>query len=249
MSEKFSLKWNDFSSNICKSFSLFRNETYLHDVTLVSDDHNKIPAHKLILSACSDYFRDIFKHNQHSHPLICLDGISSEDLKNIMGYIYNGEIQIYQESLDRFMTIAQRFKLEGLMGDKTEELEDGYSNHNEDVRDEDNHFVLESKSNESTLNTRLNIENTTQNVAVVVTNEDDISIKVNEYLEECPEGSFKCTICGKTSGTNMRKGIQRQIIQRHIETHMEGLSYPCSFCQKTLRSRHSLLQHISKFHK
>ena len=129
-----------------------------------------------------------------------------------MGYIYNGEIQIYQESLDRFMTIAQRFKLEGLLGEKTEELEDDYNNYNEDVKDEDKHFVPGSNSNKSTLNARLNIENTVQNVAVAVTNEDDISTKINEYLEECPEGSFKCTICGKASGTNLRKGIQRQII-------------------------------------
>ena len=36
MSEKFCLKWNDFHSNVSKSFGLFRNEDYLHDVTLVS---------------------------------------------------------------------------------------------------------------------------------------------------------------------------------------------------------------------
>ena len=108
MSEKFCLKWNDFHANVSKSFSIFRNEDYLHDVTLVSDDHNKVSAHKFVLSACSDYFRDIFKNNHHSHTLLCLDGISSEDLKNIMDYIYNGEVQIYQENLDRFLVVAQK---------------------------------------------------------------------------------------------------------------------------------------------
>ena len=55
MDEKFSLKWNDFYSNVSKSFSVFRNEEYLHDVILVSDDHNnKVAAHKLVLSACSE---------------------------------------------------------------------------------------------------------------------------------------------------------------------------------------------------
>merc|ERR1712243_472272 len=105
MPEKFCLKWNDFQTNVSKSFGLLRNEEYLHDVTLVSDDHNKMSAHKLVLSACSDYFRDIFKNNQHSHPLICLDGISTEDLRNILDYMYNGEVQIYQEGLERFMAI------------------------------------------------------------------------------------------------------------------------------------------------
>ena len=57
MTEKFSLKWNDFHSNVSKSFSLLRNEEYLHDVTLVGDDHKQISAHRLVLSACSDYFQ------------------------------------------------------------------------------------------------------------------------------------------------------------------------------------------------
>ena len=62
MSEKFCLKWNDFHTNVSKSFSIFRNEDYLHDVTLVSDDHKKVSAHKLVLSASSEYFKDIFKN-------------------------------------------------------------------------------------------------------------------------------------------------------------------------------------------
>ena len=115
MSEKFCLKWNDFNSNVSKSFRILRNEEYLHDVTLVSDDYNKVSAHKLVLSACSEYFKDIFKNNPHSHPLLCLDGISVDDLRNIMDYIYNGEVQIYQDDLDRFLIVAQRLKLEGLM--------------------------------------------------------------------------------------------------------------------------------------
>ena len=118
MSEKFCLKWNDFQSNASKSFGLFRNEEYLHDVTLVSDDQKQVSAHKLVLSACSEYFKNIFKLNSkpNAHPLVCLDGISADDLNNIVDYIYNGEVKIYQENLDRFLSIAQRLKLEGLIG-------------------------------------------------------------------------------------------------------------------------------------
>ena len=101
MTEKFCLKWNDFNSNISKSFGIFRNAKYLHDVTLVSDDHKKVEAHKLVLSTSSEYLREIFENNQHPHPLICFDSISSDDLKNIMDYIYNGKVQIYQEDLDK----------------------------------------------------------------------------------------------------------------------------------------------------
>ena len=118
MAEKFCLKWNDFHSNVSQSFGKLRNEDYLHDVTLVSDDHSQISAHKLVLSASSEYFKNIFKNSNkpNSHPLVCLNETNSNDLKNIMDYIYNGEVQIFQDNLDRFLSIAQRLKLEGLIG-------------------------------------------------------------------------------------------------------------------------------------
>ena len=108
MSDKFNLRWNDFSNNVSKSFELFRNESYLHDVTLVSDDLQHIPAHKLVLSACSDYFKSIFKETKQTSPIICITGVHSEDLRNILDYVYIGETNVYQENLDRFLEIAQK---------------------------------------------------------------------------------------------------------------------------------------------
>ena len=144
MTEKFCLKWNDFNSNISKSFGIFKNAKYLHDVTLVSDDHKKVEAYKLVLSASSEYFREIFENNQHPHPLICFDSISSDDLKNIMDYMYNGEVQIYKEDLDRFLTVAQRLKLEGLIGgDAQDEM-----NNQESKRTEEAIWLVWSKSHQ-----------------------------------------------------------------------------------------------------
>ena len=114
MDGKYSLKWNDFESNASKSFDLFRNEDFLHDVTLVGDDQKQVSAHKLVLSASSDYFKNVLKNNRHPHPLFCFDGIVAEDLSNMVAYIYNGEVEIYQEGLDRFLAIAVRLKLKGL---------------------------------------------------------------------------------------------------------------------------------------
>ena len=113
MSEKFSLKWDAFQSNVSNSFAILRNEDYLLDVTIVTDDNEQVEAHKLVLSACSEYFKNIFKTKKHSHPLLCLEDVSSKDIQNLMDYIYNGELQLFQEDLDRFLSLAQRFKLEG----------------------------------------------------------------------------------------------------------------------------------------
>ena len=260
MSEKFSLKWNHFHSNVSKSFSALRSEAYLHDVTLVSDDHNKVAAHKMVLSACSEYFKDIFKNNQHSHPLICLDGLSAADIRNIMDYIYNGELQIDQESLDRFLSIAQRLKLGGLIEDthNQDELED---TNKKNIIDPENSCHSKSKSTtEMLLSPKIKakahpnkMEKVIENVVVPIDIEDldKIKEKVNEYLEECPDGSYRCTLCGKISSQNIKdRSVKRQSIKRHIESHhVDGLTYTCNFCMKTCKTQNALVMHKSKFHK
>ena len=40
----------------------------------------------------------------------------------MIDYVYNGEVNIEQDQLDRFLTIAQRFQLEGLISDKSDIL-------------------------------------------------------------------------------------------------------------------------------
>ena len=242
MSEKFSLKWNDFHSNVSKSFSLLRNEDYLHDVTLVSEDHKKVSAHKLVLSASSEYFKDIFKNNQHSHPLICLEGVSCEDIQNIMDYIYNGEVQIFQENLDRFLSVAQRLKLEGLIGGKQECDEDMNENENSDefIQSlEETQPETISTSEKKVISTRL-----TSPVGTVALSANSVDEQVNQYLERYSDG-YRCTFCGKSFTGKASKTDT----QRHIETHIDGLSYECSMCNKTFRSSSSLRNHKYLYHK
>ena len=74
MSEKFNLKWNDFHSNVSQTFVSLRKEDYLHDVKLVTDDNHQVSAHKLVLSACSEYFQSIFRNNEQQNMMLCLAG-------------------------------------------------------------------------------------------------------------------------------------------------------------------------------
>ena len=85
--EKFCLKWNDFETNLSRAFSELREEKDFFDVTLVCED-NQLDAHKVILSACSPFFRNILKKNPHKHPLLYLKDVRREDMQSILTFMY-----------------------------------------------------------------------------------------------------------------------------------------------------------------
>ena len=119
--EKFTLKWNDFQPNVTKSFQRLRNEKDYSDVTLIGDDYQPLLAHKVVLSSSSEYFKNVlYSSRNHSSPVLCMEGVKKDDLTNVLDYIYNGELQIFQDDLDRFLLIAERLKLDGLTGQETQ---------------------------------------------------------------------------------------------------------------------------------
>ena len=80
-------------------------------------------AHKLVLSACSTFFRSILRKNVHSNPLLYLSGVSSTNIGFILDYVYHGEVQIHQEQLDSFLDAAQMLRISGLTSDKNSQDE------------------------------------------------------------------------------------------------------------------------------
>ena len=119
MVEDYYLRWNEFERNTANSFAKLRNEDSFFDVTLVSNDQKQISAHKLILSACSDTFRKIFSNNITPNLVLYLDSLDSTEVNLMLDYIYQGEVNVYQERLDRFIKIAEKFKLSGLLSSTT----------------------------------------------------------------------------------------------------------------------------------
>jgi len=111
--EKFCLRWNDFENNISCAFREIRDEKDLFDCTL-SCGAKQLQAHKLILSACSPFFREVFKQNPHSHPLLYLKGIGFDDLKACLNFMYHGEVNVAQDDLNTFLVVAEELKIKGL---------------------------------------------------------------------------------------------------------------------------------------
>jgi len=241
MSEKLSLRWNDFHSNASKSFEIFRNKNYLHDVTLVSDDQNLVAAHKLVLSASSEYFDNIFKNNKMSNPFLCLEGISSTDLDNILDYIYNGEVQINQEHLDRFLAVAKRFKLEGLL-DEEKEKEFEEKTINEPTTESPLRGI---KSERVITEEPKTLQEDTPNQALPFDTSDlnELDQKLFKHMErDDKSGKYNCKMCTKTM-------MDRSNMKFHVESHIEGLSFPCISCGKDFRSGNAFKVHNTRYHR
>ena len=248
--EKFNLKWNDFQVNVSKSFGLLRNEKYLQDIALVSEDLQVIQAHKLVLSACSEYFRNILQlTNSGSQTLLCLDGVNAEDMRNVLDYVYEGEVKIAQEDLDRFLNVAQKLKLEGLISD---------GEASDETRQEDEEF--EKLKPDESLPLPMPVSNFKQprtrpamkaqdNGVVSIINDNGAAMSEEDHRQRLvdnvqinEDGSASCKVCGKTfTGQNL--GVARGNARRHVEIHIEGLSYNCSHCDKTFRSKNTLTSH------
>lgn len=112
-SEKFCLRWNDFESNISSAFRELREDKDFFDVTLACDEE-QIQAHKVILSACSPFFRTVLRRNRHEHPLLYLKGVKYTDLVSVLNFIYHGEVNVAQEELNSFLAVAEDLKVKGL---------------------------------------------------------------------------------------------------------------------------------------
>jgi len=112
-SEKFCLKWNDFEANISGAFKELRDDKDFFDVTLACDD-DQINAHKVILSACSPFFRNILRRNPHQHPLLYMKGVSFTNLQSVLNFMYHGEVNVAQDDLNNFLSVAEDLRVKGL---------------------------------------------------------------------------------------------------------------------------------------
>jgi len=132
-SEKFCLKWNDFEKNISGAFKELRDDKDFFDVTLACDDE-QIKAHKVIISACSPFFRSVLRTHPHQHPLLYMRGVTFSDLRAVLDFMYHGEVNVAQEDLNGFLAIAEDLKVKGLTQNQSASSNSGRVNSKPEVK-------------------------------------------------------------------------------------------------------------------
>lgn len=89
------------------------NENKLIDCVLKVEDRG-IPCHRLILAACSPYFRELFfseDGKEVDKKEVVLDDLDPTVMEAIVNYMYSAEIDINVNNVQDILTIANRFQI------------------------------------------------------------------------------------------------------------------------------------------
>ena len=89
-------------------------------------------------------------------------------------------------------------------------------------------------------------ENSTDFTDIKAEENTELETEINKRLTKRKDEDNKtvhvCTVCDK-------EGSKKQKIRQHIETHLEGFSHKCHFCDVVKHTRGSLAFHEWQYHK
>ncbi|KAK4023313.1 hypothetical protein OUZ56_008730 [Daphnia magna] len=117
--QEFFLRWNNHQSNLITAFHDLRIGEDFVDVTLACEGQS-LQAHKVVLSACSPFFRDLLKTTPCKHPVIVLKDILFYDLLALIEFVYHGEVRVKHQRLPSFLRTAEVLKVRGLTESSSE---------------------------------------------------------------------------------------------------------------------------------
>ncbi|XP_044733902.1 longitudinals lacking protein, isoforms H/M/V-like isoform X1 [Chrysoperla carnea] len=111
--QQICLRWNNFQSNITAQFGTLRDHEDFVDVTIACGGR-RFEAHKVVLSACSPFFKELFKSNPCPHPIIFMRDVEPKHIQALLEFMYAGEVQVAQAHLAGFLRTAESLQIRGL---------------------------------------------------------------------------------------------------------------------------------------
>lgn len=93
---------------------LLLDQSHLTDVTL-SAEGKTLRAHRVVLSACSTFFSELFRTLDSSfHPVIVIPGASFGAVVALLTFMYSGEVNVFEEQIPTLLTLAETLGIKGL---------------------------------------------------------------------------------------------------------------------------------------
>ncbi|XP_023339279.1 protein tramtrack, beta isoform isoform X6 [Eurytemora carolleeae] len=272
--EKFCLKWNDFESNISLAFREIRDEKDFFDVTLACDD-DQLQAHKVILSACSPFFRNILKRNPHQHPLLYLKGVKYSDLQSVLNFMYHGEVNVAQDELNSFLAVAEELRVKGLTQNNSGSTKKensapksppSKSRASESaapapkrprpnppapafIQDDDIQEVVPVKSEPRDI-ASVPSDPYSNNTAIATSNQHQLQTEEDAYEDNYEDYEGYDQSYDSTMMDPNMTGDGNKDLYSYIEDHLDGLyrGYRCMLCGKSAKDKGNLRKHVENIH-
>lgn len=109
---------SNYPPRLLSNLSTFREHSSFCDVEIVADSRS-FKAHRVILAACSPYFRAMFDGGlcEQQQNLVKLHQVAAHVFEQLLGFIYSGEIDINQDNVQNLMVCGDMLELnEVVMG-------------------------------------------------------------------------------------------------------------------------------------
>ena len=243
MSDKYSLKRDNFSSSLATSISECRNSKDYTDVTLVTNDKQFFAAHRLILASASDFFKNILQTLVENNSYFYLSNLNSSEMQQVLDFIYLGEVQIPESFIQDFLALSNILKIHGLdSGEENIDFSNPQGSHllKTDLAKTDELAEHEkSDSHENSFMKRENREDSYTSESfdqnILLPGSKDFNEKIKSFIRNNGQ-AWECTLCGKTSRYLSN-------IKMHVEVHIEGLAFDCKLCPEKFKTRHSQSKH------
>ncbi|KAH8270480.1 hypothetical protein KR018_010580 [Drosophila ironensis] len=112
--QQFCLRWHNHQTSLLSTLPVLLDQSHLTDVT-ISAEGRQLRAHRVVLSACSSFFMDIFRALEASnHPVIIIPGASFGAIAALLTFMYSGEVNVYEEQIPMLLNLAETLGIKGL---------------------------------------------------------------------------------------------------------------------------------------
>ena len=104
-------------ANAFEALNVLRQSGELCDIIIRTDDGIETVAHRVVLAACSPYFRAMFTTNfiESKQPIIELKGVAGKALCNIIDYFYTSKLYVNFLNVEEIIVLAHVLQVEDMI--------------------------------------------------------------------------------------------------------------------------------------
>ena len=250
---------NSFEKDVKTFWQDIQMEKDFCDVTIACDD-KIIRTHKIIISSFSPILRNILRLTKNQNPLIYLRRVKFRHLKNLLNFMYQGEVDVAKEDLAEFLEVAEDLNVRGLSEgiNSTEWDTLQYFTENIDLTQE---TYLSPKrkrilQNSSMENINLNsLENPIEEFEIVINDNSktnyfpSLKDKTGEVKKQCTNDNKQYVVSINSNKQYNCETCKKQFsglrcLDYHIKSVHEGERHPCIQCDYKATKKSSLKVHV-----